>query len=115
MPPQIIELSKQMQECADRCNECARVVEQTLAYCLEQGGDHVRPEHVQLMRDCIEISRTCGILCDRDSDRHQAVARACAEICEACAKDCASFEGDKTMQRCAEVCRECAETCRSMV
>ncbi|MBW3583648.1 MAG: four-helix bundle copper-binding protein [Euryarchaeota archaeon] len=103
-----------VEQCATHCNDCKSVCEQTLAYCLDKGGKHVGSEHINLLLDCINICDTCASACDRKSANHMVTCKACAEICRKCADSCASFEGDKQMQRCAEACRTCADSCRSM-
>jgi hypothetical protein len=94
--------------------DCSRICEETLSYCLRQGGRHVEPEHIKLMVDCAEICRTVAALMARGSRYQVEMSRICADICQACAVDCAQFSGDEQMMRCAEVCRRCAESCTQM-
>ena len=35
-------------------SDCAQTCSQTLSYCLSEGGDHVQPDHIKAMIDCIE-------------------------------------------------------------
>ena len=93
-----------MKQCATVCNE-------TLTYCLEQGGEHVEPEHLQAMLDCAEICTLTATLHDRKSAFHKQAMALCAEACKACEESCEEFEGDATMQACADACRECYEHC----
>jgi hypothetical protein len=94
--------------------ECSRICEETLAYCLQQGGRHVEPEHIKLMVDCAEICRTTAAFMERGSRYMAEISRFSAQVCQDCAEDCATFGGDEQMMRCAEVCRRCAESCREM-
>lgn len=80
-------------------------------HCLQLGGKHVEPAHLQLMADCAQICRTSADFMLRGSPRHALTCRACAEICEACADDCERI-GD--MADCVQACRRCAEACREM-
>ncbi len=114
MVQQTTHQTQEMKTCADDCTECRRVCEQTLAYCLEQGGDHAKPSHVQLLRDCIAMCEVCASACDRGSENCATICKSCAEICKACADDCASFSGDDQMQACAEACRKCAKSCEAV-
>lgn len=103
-----------MQRCIQNCSSCHQICERTLSYCIEQGGPHVRPEHIKLLRDCIDI---CGVSADfmlRSSPFHMRTCGLCAEICEACAEDCEKMGQDAMMQACAAACRRCVESCRSM-
>jgi hypothetical protein len=104
----------EMQHCITNCMTCSAVCEQTLQYCLKQGGRHAQAKHVSLLQDCIEICDLSAHFMLRGSQRHQSTCRACAEICEACAAECDAMGNDPVMQQCAEMCRSCAASCRSM-
>lgn len=93
--------------CADHCRTTFNI------HCLERGGQHLAPDHVRLMEDCINICDTAAAFVARGSQNHAVVCAACAEICRACADSCAAID-DKVMQRCAEHCRECADACERM-
>lgn len=103
-----------MKACIESCVTCAAVCEQALRYCLEKGGDHVAAPHIGLLQDCIELCNTAAHFMLRGSQRHAATCRTCADICEACAADCAKWLDDEVMRQCAQTCRECTESCRSM-
>jgi hypothetical protein len=104
----------ELQGCIEQCLDCHRICEETITYCLGQGGDHVATDHIRLLMDCAEICQTSANFMLRDSQDHSAVCGVCAEVCRRCADDCARFEGDEQMQRCAEVCRRCATSCEQM-
>lgn len=104
----------EMQECITNCLTCSAVCEQTLQYCLKQGGKHAEPKHVLLLQDCIQICELSAHFMLRGSQRHTATCRACAEICEACAADCDAMGADEVMRQCADACRTCAASCRRM-
>lgn len=104
----------ELQACIENCEDCSRECQETLfGYCLPKGGQHIEAHHVKLMADCIEICQTSANFMKRNSEYHEVVCNACAELCEACAKSCEAMN-DETMKRCAEVCRRCAKTCRDM-
>lgn len=106
-------MSKDMQSCIDNCLECAATCEQTLSYCLSQGGKHAEAKHIKLLLDCIDICHTSARLILRGSEQHSVTCRACADICRLCADACNAM-GDETMKRCATVCEKCASSCESM-
>jgi hypothetical protein len=107
------QISREMQTCIDNCLECASVCEQTLSYCLSQGGKHVEGKHLKILMDCVDICYTSARVMARGSDLHVITCRACAEICRACADECNTMD-DETMKRCAIVCEKCASSCESM-
>lgn len=101
-----------MQECIAECLDCYSVCTQTaMNQCLEEGGDHVRPDHFRLMINCAEICRTAADFMLSSSSLHTEVCAVCADVCDACAESCERVGG---MEECAEACRSCAESCRQM-
>lgn len=107
-------VDERMRECIQECHECHDICLQTVAHCLEMGGEHAAPDHIRLLLDCAEICQTSANFMSRTSDFHGQVCGVCAEVCERCAEDCERFGDDKMMQQCAEVCRSCASSCREM-
>lgn len=110
------ERNQEMQNCIDSCQSCHEVCLETIAHCLEMGGEHAAPNHIRLLQDCVQICQTSADFMIRGSDLHAAVCGVCADVCERCANECERLsqeEGD-IMARCAEECRRCAESCRQM-
>jgi hypothetical protein len=106
------QMSKEMNACIDECLNCYKICLGTaMTHCLEQGGEHVKPRHFQLMMACSEICRTSAHFLLINSPHHKHTCRECAEICEECASDCERL-GD--LQDCVKACRSCAESCREM-
>lgn len=106
-------LPNQIQNCITACWECRTHCQKMLYhYCLEQGGEHVNPDHVKLMTDCMEICQTAADFMVRGSSMIDSVCAACANVCYACAEACEAID-DKEMDECAQLCRECAEMCDS--
>ncbi|WP_166822795.1 four-helix bundle copper-binding protein [Thalassoroseus pseudoceratinae] len=105
-------ISAEMQQCIDNCNECHQTCLAMLSrHCLEEGGAHVEAEHVRLMLDCIEICRTCADFMTRGSQMHAQVCQVCSDICKACADNCETVGG---MDECVAACRKCSESCGSL-
>jgi hypothetical protein len=105
---------QQMRDCIQECQRCHDICMETITHCLEMGGDHAEPGHIQLLSDCAEICQTSANFMLRTSDFHGQVCGVCAEVCERCAEDCERFEDDEMMQQCAEICRSCARSCSEM-
>lgn len=101
-----------MQSCIQDCLRCYQSCQSNaMGMCLEQGGDHVAPEHMRLMISCAEVCRTAASVMLNQSPQHPSVCRACAELCEACAASCEQVGG---MDDCTQACRTCAQSCRAM-
>jgi hypothetical protein len=63
------------------------------------------------MLACAESCQTTANFMLIGAEKHKAMCRLCAEICEACAQSSKEL-GD--MQDCVEACRRFAESCRKM-
>jgi hypothetical protein len=108
-------MDAKIEECIKACTECYKTCTQTITHCLEMGGEHASPEHVDLLRDCAEICKLSVDFMLRDSQFAAQLCGLCADICERCAEQCEQMAGDdETMQQCADTCRRCVETCRAM-
>lgn len=107
-------VSDLMVRCTDNCVECARVCQETLAYCIEKGGKHADGAHLRALLDCIDACEASAHFLERSSDLHPAMCGVCADACIACAESCEDMGDDEQMARCAKVCRECASTCQEM-
>jgi hypothetical protein len=105
-------LSQEIQECIAECLNCYCTCTQTaMNQCLEEGGDHVQPEHFRLMTNCAQICKTSADFMLGSSPLYAEVCSVCADVCDACAASCERIGG---MEDCAQVCRGCAESCREM-
>jgi hypothetical protein len=107
-------LDDNMQQCIELCQDCHKACQETLFYCLQEGGRHAEANHIRLMMDCAEICQTAMNFMQRGSPLHRYTCGACAEICERCAADCEKMADDSRMAACATMCRRCAESCRRM-
>lgn len=104
--------SSELRSCIDECMRCySTCLSTAMNHCLEAGGKHVEPDHFRLMSACAEICRTSAAMMLIGSEHHKKTCAVCADICEACAKDCERI-GD--MDECTLACRKCAASCRSM-
>lgn len=106
--------SAEMKQCLQNCTNCHNTCVQTLAHCLETGGQHVEATHLKSLLDCADLCRASADFMSRGSALHPQVCGVCAEACARCAESCAQFGDDAHMKACAEECRRCAESCRDM-
>ncbi len=108
------QVSQEMQQCIQNCEDCHDICLETVTYCLAKGGKHAEAAHIRLLLDCAEICQTSANFMVRASDLHPLTCGVCAEVCERCAKDCERFGDDATMRECTDMCHRCAESCREM-
>lgn len=107
-------VNETMRRCIEECQNCQAICLESIPHCLELGGKHAAPEHIRMLMACAEICGTSARFMLLGSKHHARTCGVCAEVCEACAADCATFTDDEMMQRCAETCRACARSCREM-
>jgi hypothetical protein len=103
-----------MSQAVSAALECHRVCEETITYCLDQGGRYAEATHIRLLTDCSDICRTAADFMARGSQFHPAVCGVCAQVSLQCAEACGAFGGDQQMRRCADACRACAQACQQM-
>jgi hypothetical protein len=104
--------SRQKQACIEACLACHKTcLGMAMTHCLDEGGEHIRPQHFRLMIDCAAICATAADLIMHKSQFHRQMCALCAEICETCAADCERLDG---MEECVTACRSCAAQCRAM-
>jgi hypothetical protein len=63
------------------------------------------PDCARLCRDCSQMCWTIAGFMSRGSQFVEPVSRACIDICEACAKECATHD-DAHCKKCAEACSQ---------
>ncbi len=101
------------QKCIDACTKCFQACEQCITSCLQEPDAQARMHCIQVLRDCADICALSAQWMSRGSTFAPQLCRLCADICDACAAECASFQ-DQHCQDCATFCRECANECRNM-
>ena len=96
-----------LNDCVQACNAC-------MTDCLQEA-------EVQMLANCIRLDRDCADICaltseyvSRESEFAPALAKQCAVVCDACAKECEKHSHMEHCKLCAEVCRKCAEECRKL-
>lgn len=102
------ELITMLNECAVECNHC-------FTACLEEQDLKMLAKCIKLEIDCAEICRLAIAFLARGSQHAEHILKECAEICEACAKECQKHSQMEHCKKCAEVCRKCAEACHQPV
>ncbi|MBH9964657.1 four-helix bundle copper-binding protein [[Bacillus] enclensis] len=94
-----------LRNCMEACNVCY----------------HASLKEEQRMMQCIEFDRECADICSyainaiqRSSKFVSGILTLCAEICEACGKECDTHD-HRHCKDCAAACFDCAEECRKLV
>lgn len=108
-------MTKDLQHCIDNCLKCYETCRETISYCLEKGGEHAEPEHINLLLNCADICQTSANFMLSNSNLHVSTCKVCAEVCTKCAEDCERIgRNDEQMKECIQICRQCAESCKQM-
>lgn len=104
-----------IREIIDACSNCYKSCVVTMQHCFSLGGEHASHKHINMLKDCAEISKLTETFLLHNSSYSKDIAQLCATICEGCAKECLEMAGDDSqMKSCAEFCTECAELCRQL-
>ncbi len=105
--------SQQSAACIDACNACADACDNCAAACLREADPKAMARCIALDVDCAQLCRTVAGFLARGSESAVDLCQTCAEVCDACAAECARH-AMKHCQDCAEACRRCADQCRQM-
>lgn len=95
-------------DCIHTCEDVHDACQHAIHDCLKKGGPHASPKHIGILLDCAQVAHTAHDFMLRHSEQHEITCRACAEICDACAKACEQAGDDEL----AHLCRRCASACR---
>jgi hypothetical protein len=100
--------------CIDACMRCAESCE----YC---ATCDLQEDNLKMMINCAQANRACASVCwtsaqlmSMDSEFATKFCNICADICDACAKECERHTDMDHCQQCAQSCRKCANECRRM-
>ncbi|MFE3113409.1 four-helix bundle copper-binding protein [Kitasatospora indigofera] len=109
-----MELSPEMHKSIEACLACYTQCEETMSYCLGQGGAYADSKLMRALMDCAETARMCAQMAMRMSAMTSDMCAMTARACEMCAEACMSMPDDDMLKKCAEACRACAASCRAM-
>ncbi|MER5621900.1 four-helix bundle copper-binding protein [Streptosporangium sp. NPDC002544] len=109
-----VKMNPQVQKSIDMCLESHSRCEQTMTYCLMQGGRYADMALIGPLMDCADMTRLCADMMMRQSPMAKEMATMCAKAANKCADACMSMENDPMMKECADACRAWAEACRTM-
>ena len=113
--PRTNQMSSELKDCIQRCQECCAICKETITHCLMLGGEQASADHQRILADCAQACITCVDFMLRISRYHPQCCALCADVCKECARSCDQLgRGDETMQKCAGLCRRCEQSCRSM-
>ena len=91
----------------DALNACIAACEHCSTACLQEADVQMMAPCIGLTRDCADVCALTARLVARGSEHAEHLLKECAEICRACAEECAKHE-HRHCQECAEACRRCA-------
>jgi hypothetical protein len=100
-------------QCIDACLKCAAICNHCIASCLQEPDPKMMVKCIQLDIECAAICYATAQLISLDSEHASTLWKLCAEICEACAKECAKHF-NKHCKECVEACLDCAAECNKM-
>jgi hypothetical protein len=112
----INEPDPKIQKCIDACGNCYEVCAATFKHCMDMGGPHALPKHINTLKDCMDICKMTQDFMLRDSEHLKCIADECEKICELCAQSCEETDpNDEQMKACVAACRQCATACKDIL
>lgn len=105
-------LDADARNCVETCLEAVEASEWCSDACAGMGEEMAAC--VRLCRDVADLTALHARLIVRDSPYREGLSQVCADACEACAEECASFDHDHC-QVCANVLEDCAQSCRTLL
>lgn len=103
----------EVQECITDCKACAEICVAAIPHAINVEGEHLSRPQVSLLQLCADICQISARSLLKSVDYHDPILRACASVCDACAKECQDLN-DEFMRKCADICRSCARSCRQI-
>jgi len=102
-------LTREARRCEQLCVACTR-------YCasMVKMGMTEHKGTLAASRDCGEICGLTARLAERRSPDIAAMARACADACQVCVRECGRYPNMKIMAVCARQSQACATACRAV-
>jgi hypothetical protein len=107
-------MNEQMRSCIDACYACALACDECAVSCLKEEDFPHLARCIQLDMDCADMCRLAMAYMGRDSELVNLICQTCAEICDACAEECAHHDTMEHCRACEEACRRCADECRKL-
>jgi hypothetical protein len=105
-----VQTDSRVQECIEQCQRCQQFCLETINKRLGSGGTPTDAEDIRMMLACVEICGACLRFMMLGSPMLSRVCGVCADVCEACSKECGRMQDTA----CADVCRQCADSCRAV-
>ncbi|MDQ2793754.1 MAG: four-helix bundle copper-binding protein [Bacteroidota bacterium] len=100
-------MTAHLQTQLDALNACVAACEHCSSACLQEPDVPLMARCISLTRDCADVCTLTARLLARGSAQAEHLLQECAEICRACAEECAKH-AHRHCQECAEACRRCA-------
>ena len=113
--PDVRQMDNRIQEGIGHCSGCHNLCLDTVAHCLDLGGEYASRAHIGLLLDCARICATTGEFLLRGSPFQGQLCAVCADVCQRCAEACEQLgPDDEVMQHCALLARRCTAACRDL-
>lgn len=90
--------------------DCESVCEHSMTMIKKRYGCEGRVMQLSLLHDCADICMLTAKFVARMSMFDRSIACLCANICQCCGQECATFS-DHHSQHCSKVCLHCAKLC----
>jgi hypothetical protein len=103
-------MHKKVRRLVQTIQNCETTCEKMEDYVTKQCNYQARIRQLKLLKDCSAICALTAQFVARGSCFSKCIVQLCADICEACGKECNKFD-DYESQNCAKICLNCAKEC----
>ena len=94
------------------CLDAYAIAKETIAYCLQEGGELSDRGLVVALLNCSDVCRTTSEFVAFEAALQASSCNFCAIVCDHTAKQCGRFPDDEQLSACIEAMRNCAQSCR---
>jgi hypothetical protein len=95
-------------------HDCGCQCERLIAWLSVMPDAHAHAHHIRTLDDCADLCHMTWCFLQRNSRYSLKLCKLCAQVCAACASNCALYP-DVESQRCAAYCLRTAAVCRGFI
>lgn len=106
-------INQKYQACIEACAACAATCIDCAACCPQETDAKELTRCMTLCQDSAELCKLASAAMARNSENVKVICSLCADICQACADECAKYQMS-FCQECAKACRLCAQECQKV-
>ncbi|MDK2809245.1 MAG: hypothetical protein PWP24_1983 [Clostridiales bacterium] len=109
----LTDVNQKNQACIDACTKCSQACYECFHACLNEPDVKERIQCICMLVECAMMCQMSVSMMSMHGKFEMAHCAICADVCDACAKECGGFS-DQHCQECAAICKNCSKECQNM-